>query len=127
MADLNAKKNLILLLHAFVGWAFCAAIMGIGMNVTSMKTTLIIHAIFGPIGFAIITFIYFQKFNYTSSAKTALTFVAFVIFVDFFVVALLIQRSLDMFKSALGTWIPFALIFLLSYLVGLVSRKKPES
>ncbi len=39
---------------------------------------------------------------------------------DFFVVALLINRSLEMFASPLGTWIPFALIFVSTWLTGLV-------
>jgi hypothetical protein len=43
--------------------------------------------------------------------------------VDFFVVALLINRSLDMFASLLGTWIPFALIFTSTYLTGLVAKR----
>jgi hypothetical protein len=38
------KKMIVILLHAFVGWALCGAIMGIGMAVTSIETTLIIHA-----------------------------------------------------------------------------------
>ena len=47
-----------------------------------------------------------------------LIFDGFVIAVDFFVVALLINRSMDMFASLLGTWIPFALIFASTYLTG---------
>jgi hypothetical protein len=43
-----------------------------------------------------------------------------VIAMDFFVVALLINRSLEMFTSPLGTWIPFALIFISTWLTGLV-------
>jgi hypothetical protein len=39
--------------------------------------------------------------------------------VDFFVVGLLINRSLEMFASLLGTWIPFALIFTSTWLSGL--------
>ena len=39
----------------------------------------------------------------------------------FFVVALLINRSFEMFASLLGTWIPFALIFLSTYLTGLLT------
>jgi hypothetical protein len=52
--------------------------------------------------------------------QTALIFVGFVIVVDFFVVALLINKSLDMFASLLGTWIPFALIFGSAYVTRLV-------
>jgi hypothetical protein len=50
--------------------------------------------------------------------QTALIFVGFVIAVDYFVEALIINRSFDMFASLLGTWIPFALIFSSTYLTG---------
>jgi hypothetical protein len=49
-----------------------------------------------------------------------------VIAVDFFVVALLINRSLEMFASLLGTWIPFALIFTSTYLTGIYVTKKAK-
>jgi hypothetical protein len=41
-----------------------------------------------------------------------------VMSVDFFVVGLAVNRSLEMFTSVLGTWIPFALIFLATWLTG---------
>jgi len=41
-----------------------------------------------------------------------------VMAIDFFLVALVVNGSLDMFRSLLGTWIPFALIFLSTYLTG---------
>ena len=116
---MNFKKILVILAHAFVGWALCAATMGIGMVVTTLQNTLIIHAIGAPIFFAGVSWIYFRKFNYTNPLQTALIFISFVIVVDFFVVALSINRSLDMFASLLGTWIPFALIFTSTYLTGL--------
>jgi hypothetical protein len=47
-----------------------------------------------------------------------------VITVDFFVVALLINRSMNMFASLLGTWIPFALIFISTFVTGLYALKK---
>jgi hypothetical protein len=37
-----------------------------------------------------------------------------------FVVALLVEKSFDMFRSVLGTWLPFALIFLATWLTGIV-------
>lgn len=123
---MNASKIFILLAHAFVGWALCAATMGIGMAVTSMDTTLIIHAIAAPVFFAAVSWVYFRKYNFTTPLQTALIFVGFVIAVDFFVVALLINRSLEMFTSLLGTWIPFGLIFLSTWLTGLtVNQQKP--
>ena len=92
--------------------------MGIGMAVTSLQTTLILHAIGGPIGFIIISIFYFKKFDYTSPLQTAILFVAFVVFVDLFGVALLIEKNFAMFKSVIGTWLPFSLIFLATYFTG---------
>jgi len=116
---MNVKMTGILFVHAFVGWALCAATMGIGMAATSLQNALTIHAIGAPIFFFIVSLIYFKRFNYTTPLTTAIIFVAFVITVDFFVVGLLINKSLDMFASLLGTWIPFALIFTSTYLTGL--------
>ena len=120
---MNATKVIILLAHALVGWVLCAATMGIGMAVTALENTLIIHAIGAPIFFAGVSLVYFNKFNYSTPLPTAAIFIAFVIAMDFFVVALLINRSLEMFTSLLGTWAPFALIFLSTYLTGLVVTK----
>ena len=70
--------------------------------------------------------VYFYKFNYTSPLSTGLIFVSFVILVDFFVVALLINRSLEMFASPLGTWIPFALIFASTYVTGTLTLRSTK-
>jgi hypothetical protein len=112
-------KALIIATHALVGWGLCGAIIGIGRNVTSMRTTLIVHAIGAPVIFAILSLIYFKWFHYTTAFQTALAFVLFVIFMDVFVVALLIEKSFEMFASILGTWIPFVLIFFATLITGL--------
>ncbi len=115
---MNAQKLIIILTHAFIGWALCAATMGIGMAVAPVETVLIIHAIGAPIFFAGVSLVYFRKFNYTAPLQTAVIFIAFVIGMDFFLVAMLINRSFEMFTSLLGTWIPFVLIFMSTYLSG---------
>ena len=115
---MSPSRILIILIHAFIGWTLCAATMGIGMAVTSVNNALIIHAIAAPIFFAIVSLVYFRKFNFTTPLQTAAIFIAFVIAMDFFVVAMLINRSFEMFASLLGTWIPFALIFASTYLTG---------
>jgi hypothetical protein len=124
MEKMNFRQIKIILAHAFVGWILCAATMGIGMAFTSLKNTLVVHAIATPVYFAFVSSIYFKKFNYTTPVATALIFVGFVAIVDFFVVALLINKSLEMFYSFLGTWIPFALIFLSTYCTGLIFVEK---
>ena len=114
----------VIIAHAFVGWALCAATIGIGMAVTSLNNALIIHAVAAPIFFSLLSLVYFRKFNYTTPLQTAVIFVSFVILMDFFVVAMLINRSFEMFTSLLGTWIPFALIFASTYLTGLLIQRQ---
>jgi hypothetical protein len=123
---MNTQKIITILVHAFIGWALCGATMGIGMATMTLENALIVHAIGAPIFFTTISLIYFQKFNYTTALQTAMIFVGFVIAVDFFVVALLINRSLEMFANLLGTWIPFALIFASTYLTGLIVQRSTE-
>lgn len=116
---MNFKKILTIVIYALIGWALCFATMGIGQALLPLQTALIIHAIAAPIFFALLSLSYFKRFNYTTPLQTALLFVGIVIGLDFFVVALLILRSMEMFTSLLGTWIPFALIFTSTYVTGL--------
>ena len=122
------QKLFVPLLLAFIGWAFCAAIMGIGPTITSMQITLVVHAIGGPLGFALLAYVYHKKFGQISPLATAIVFIGFVILVDVFLVAGLILKNFAMFSSVAGTWLPFSLIFLISYLVGRSVRKnKPQA
>jgi hypothetical protein len=112
------RKILLTLFHAFIGWALCFATMGLGMALTTLENALIIHAIAAPIIFGAVSWVYFTRFKFTGPLVTAVIFIAFVIGMDFFIVALLINRSLQMFTSLLGTWIPFGLIFTSTFLTG---------
>ena len=64
-------KKLIILIFAFIGWVFCGAIMWIGMAVTSVETTLIIHLIGAPVVFAI--YALQAIYRATSDAHAAIT------------------------------------------------------
>lgn len=123
---MNIVKLVTIFGHALIGWALCAATMGIGLATMSLQNALTIHALGAPIFFTLVSLIYFKKFNYTTPLQTALLFVGLVITLDFFVVALLINRSLEMFASLLGTWIPFALIFTSTYTTGWYLGRKPQ-
>jgi len=120
MRQLSSRQILAIGVFGLVGWALCGAIMFIGMEVTSMQTTLMVHAVGAPVIFAIISWIYFTRFHYTTPLQTAFIFLGIVMFMDFFLVALVINQSLDMFQDPLGTWIPFALLFFATYLTGLI-------
>jgi hypothetical protein len=109
---------IIVIIHAFIGWALCAAIMIIGRQIIDLQTTLIIHAIAAPIIFFLVSLVYFKFFNYISPFQTASIFTAFVIIIDVVLVAIFIEKSFAMFTSLIGTWIPFFLIFLSTFITG---------
>jgi len=93
----DPKKIGIILLFAFVGWALCGAAMGAGLATTTEANALILHAIAAPIIFAGLSYLYFKKYNFTTPLQTAGIFVSFIIIVDFFIVAMVINKSFDKF------------------------------
>lgn len=119
MSRINTGKLIIVLGHAFVIWVLCGIIMGIGLAVASEKNALIAHAFGAPLISAAVSLFYFRKFNYTSPLKTAVIFLSFMLFMDFFVVSIVILRNFEIFYSILGTWLTLTLIFLSTYLTGL--------
>jgi hypothetical protein len=120
----RTRRRLITLAHALVGWALCAAVIGIGLAVTTLQNALVVHAIAAPLIFFGVTRIYVNRFAFLSAPQTAIVFTGFVVVMDFFVVALVINHSLAMFASLLGTWIPFGLIFVSTLLTGLFTIPK---
>ena len=123
MVKSSIAKSLVILLHGFIIWSLCGAVMGVGMSTTSLNNALIIHAIAAPIIALLISAVYFKIFNYTTALQTAIIFVAIAILLDIFIVSMLINKSFEMFESFLGTWLVFILIFVATYLIGKYIRK----
>jgi len=119
---LSFRHIAVIIALGLLGWALCGAVMFIGTAALGLETTLVIHAIAAPIIFAAISWFYFTRLAYTRPLTTAVAFTSVVIFMDFFLVALVINRSFDMFRSLIGTWVPFALIFLSTYITGLAIK-----
>jgi hypothetical protein len=120
------NKGVVVALHAVAGWAYCGTLIGIGRQFLSMRATLVVHTIGAPVGFAVISLFYYRKFAFTSPWQTAIAFLGIVVALDLFLVAPVFERNYAMFTSALGTWIPFALIFAATYFSGrwsMVSRR----
>lgn len=115
---MSARQVAVIGAIGLIGWALCGSIVFVGREVTSIDTALTIHAIGAPIIFGVLSWIYFTRFNYTTPWATAVIFTAIVIGMDVFLVALLIERSFEMFGSVLGTWVPWFLIFSSTWLVG---------
>jgi hypothetical protein len=115
-------KGAIILGHALVGWIYCGALIGIGRRFMPMQATLVVHAIGAPLGFILISLLYFKKFSFTSPLQTAFLFLGVVVAMDVFVVAMLIEESFAMFLSPLGTWLPLALILGATYFTGVFCK-----
>ena len=121
---MDAKKWGVLLAHALVVWAICGSIMFIGMAVTSMPVTLTVHAIGAPVASALLAYRYHRRHADISPLLTAAFFVGTALFLDFFLVAMVIEKSFEMFKSFVGLWLPMILIFTAAYLTGNYVRSK---
>jgi hypothetical protein len=123
---ITLRATLLTVCFPLAGWALCAAVMGIGMALLPMQTVLIVHAVAAPAFFTVISLLYFSRFRQTNPLVAASLFTVIVMVADFLVVALLVLRSLDMFRSVLGTWIPFGLIFASTLVTGLVVRGRTQ-
>jgi hypothetical protein len=124
--QLGFKQITFIVAFGLVGWALCGAIMFVGMATIDMQTTLILHAIGASIIFGALSWIYHTRFRYTSPIQTGVLFLSIVMLTDLILVGLVINKSLDMFASPLGTWIPFGLIFLSTYLTGRVLQTQGD-
>ena len=107
-----------LVLHGVVGWALCAAVMGALLFAKLSTAALVVHAILAPILFVFVARHYFQARGARDPLPSALTFVGIVGLLDLGIVAGLLQRSLAMFASFTGTWLPLGLIFLATLATG---------
>jgi hypothetical protein len=104
--------------HGALGWAACAVVMGVLLEVSSLGVALGLHAVAVPIVFGFVARHYFRARGARSSIGTALAFVAIVALLDLTVVAGFVQRSLAMFGSVMGTWVPFTLIVAVTWATG---------
>lgn len=118
------SRNASLVGHAVVGWAICGGTIALGRQLLSMTSTLIVHAVVAPVVFALLSAHFFQRYPDTAPLRTSLALVGIVMGLDGFVVAPLVEHSYEMFTSPLGTWIPFASIWLASFIVGEASRQR---
>jgi hypothetical protein len=87
-------RRLALIACAIVGWALCAAVMGIGMSLTTVENTLIVHAVAAPLIFGVLAAVNLRAFPNASVVSTAAAWLAIFMLLDLVFVAGLILRSL---------------------------------
>jgi hypothetical protein len=123
----DLRKTAIVLSYAFVVWALCGALMGIGLALTTEGVALILHAVGAPLLAVVVSFVYFRRHGYTSPLQTALAFFLFALLMDAALVAPVFEKSYEMFSSFLGVWLPLTLVFMVTYLTGVVSQARAET
>jgi hypothetical protein len=107
-----------LVLLTLVLWAACGGVIAIGRRVWSMQTTLVVH-LFAAAAFAFAAASAHKLLapDFDAIVRAA-AMTGLIVALDALVVAPLFERSYAMFHSALGTWIPFAAIFLAGWAAG---------
>ena len=101
-------------------WGGCGAVIAVGRRIWTLDTTLKIHLVAAPILAFVLSAVHGLLAPGFNSALRALAITALVVFLDAVVVAPIFERSFAMFRSLIGTWIPFAAIFLASLAAGIL-------
>ena len=73
--NLSRSQIATILFLGLLGWALCGAIMFVGMSVTTLEITLIVHAIGAPVIFSAISWFTFAKLRYTTPLFTAVVLI----------------------------------------------------
>ncbi len=95
------------------------------LNFASLTTALAVHAIVGPLLFTAIAWHYFRARGARESGSTAIIWTATVMLLDLALIAGAVQHSLAIFKSLVGTWLPFGLILMATWITGKVMSMLP--
>ena len=85
----------------------------------SLETALRVHLVGAPIFAFLVSAVHVWLAPDFNPALRAAFMTGLVIVLDAVVVAPIFERSYDMFRSAIATWIPFALIFIASLAAGM--------
>ena len=100
-----------LVVLSLVLWGACGGVMTIGRRIWTLDKALRVHLIVAPVFAFLVSALHKLLASGFSSALRAAAITGIVIALDALVVAPLFERSYAMFRSFIGTWLPFALIF----------------
>jgi hypothetical protein len=105
-----------LVVLALVLWGARGGVIAIGRRLWSLDTTLRVHLV----GFRLPRIGASQGAGpRVRSGPRALAITGLVMALDALVVAPLFEHSYAMFRSVIGTWLPFGLIFVASWAAGI--------
>ena len=102
-------------------WGVCGAVIAVGRRLWSLNTALYVHLVAAPVAAFVVSVIHTLIDPEFGLVLRAAVLTGLVFTLDLLVVAPIFERSYDMFRSVIGTWIPFALIFIASLSAGVLS------
>ena len=111
---------LSLLVAAVIVWGLCGTVMGIGRLLWSTETAIVIHLPAAPIFAFVAAALHTLLFPEFDPSTRAVVMIGVIILLDIAVVAPLMERSFEMFRSVIGTWLPFVLMFLSAWAGGVM-------
>jgi menaquinone-dependent protoporphyrinogen oxidase len=111
--------------YGFIGWAACAALMGVLLQTVGLTAAMVLHAIAAPLIFVPLARRYFLPRGAREPLATAIFWVALIAGLDAVVVAWLFGRGFEMFASFAGMWLPLALIFGATWATGTLVSTLP--
>ena len=110
-----------LVLLALALWAACGAVIGIGRKLWSIDTTLRVHLVAAPILAFLAATAHRAVAPEFDPLGRAVAMTILPMLLGALVVAPFFERSFAMFRSVIGTWLPFAAMFAASWAAGLVA------
>lgn len=125
-ADPPARAVSRLLWHGSLGWASCAAAMATLLRLAPLGVALTLHAVLAPLIFVAIAAHYFRGWGARDPLPTAVTWTSAVMLLDAAIVAGAVLHDFNMFRSLAGTWLPFALIFSVTWATGTLLAMMPS-
>lgn len=109
------RARIMLVAFALVGWGLCGATIGLARGLMPMEAALVLHAVAAPIIAGVLAYVYARRLAGPGPLAIGAVLLGVVVVMDAGLIAPWVERSWAMFRSPIGTWIPFALIFLASW------------
>jgi len=113
-----AWVNLVWL--ALLVWGACGAVVYAGRKLWSLETTLRVHLVAAPIFAFLAAAFHAALAPAFDPLQRAAVLVGIIVALDAFVIAPFAERSWAMFRSVMGTWLPFLAMLASAWLAGLL-------
>ncbi len=103
---------------ALVLWGACGGVIAAGRRLWSLDTTLRVHLVVAPVLAFLVAVAHKELAPGFDPLLRAAAITFIVMLLDALVVAPLFERSYAMFRSFVGTWLPFVAIFAACWAAG---------